>query len=354
MIGHAQVEAEDVLGRALESRAFSAVSAEIGDATGPRWTHAAGRLGFDSTTRPVDVDTIFDLASLTKVLAATTIALQLTARRQLDLLRPVRQLVPTWRGDDRAGVRVRDLLEHSSGLPACRDYFLRFRDRDGFIRAISEEPLEYSPGTRALYSDLGFILLGVMLEQIGGSSLDEQFAAWRDAIGLTAPLDYRPPPEWHARTALTEHYESRGKTLQGEVHDRNTAALGGVAAHAGLFGTAAAVGSVARWWLDLLRGRDDTTMGVTASDALIFARHSTVPGSSRALGWDTMLPTSSCGTRMSAKAIGHTGFTGTSIWIDPDRDAYYVFLTNRVLASDTSDEIQRVRREFHDAANRAP
>ena len=354
MIGHAQVEVEDVLARALEARAFSAVSAEIGGASGPRWTHAAGRLGFDSTTRPVDLDTIFDLASLTKVLAATTLALQLTARRQLGLQTPVRQLVPTWHGEDRAGVRVRDLLEHSSGLPACRDYFLTLGDRDGFIRAIAEEPLEYVPGTRALYSDLGFILLGVVLEQVGGGSLAEQFAAWRAAIGVTAPLDYRPPPEWHVRTALTEHYESRGKALQGEVHDRNTAALGGVAAHAGLFGTAAAVGAVARWWLDLLRGRNNTMTGVTARDALIFARRSTVPGSSRALGWDTMLPTSSCGSRMSANAIGHTGFTGTSIWIDPGRDAYYVLLTNRVLASDTSDEIQRVRREFHDAANRAP
>jgi CubicO group peptidase (beta-lactamase class C family) len=202
-----------------------------------------------------------------------------------------------------------------------------------------------------VYSDLGFILLGIVLEQVGGGSLADQFATWRAAIGLTEPLDFQPPPEWHARTAFTEHYESRGTPLQGVVHDQNTAALGGVAAHAGLFGTAAAVGAAARWWLARLRGHDDSATGVSANAARIFTRRSIVPGSSRALGWDTMLPTSSCGTRMSPSAIGHTGFTGTSLWIDPDRDAYYVLLTNRVLASNTSDEIQRVRREFHEAAS---
>jgi CubicO group peptidase (beta-lactamase class C family) len=343
-------QAQDVLARALAAGAFSAVSAEIGDRTGPRWTYAAGRLGFDPATPLVDHDTIFDLASLTKVLAAATIALQLTARGRLDLDTPVRDLVPAWRGVDRAGVLVRDLLEHSSGLPAWRDYFRTLDDSEGFVRAISEEPLEDAPRTRAEYSDLGFILLGVILEHVGGRSLAEQFAGWRSAVGATGPLDFRPPPEWRSRIAMTAHHERRGKTLQGEVHDQNTEALGGVAAHAGLFGTAAAVGAVARWWLRLLRGQDDAATGVSASAAQMFTRRSAVPRSSRALGWDTMLPTSSCGTRMSARAIGHTGFTGTSLWIDPARDAYFVLLTNRVLASNTSDEIQRVRREFHDAA----
>jgi CubicO group peptidase (beta-lactamase class C family) len=343
--------AQDVLDRALRARAFSAVSAEIGGAAGPRWTDTAGRLGFDATTPEVDADTIFDLASLTKVLATATIALRLTARGDLDLETPVRALVPSWSGEDRAQVVVRDLLEHSSGLPAVRDYFRTLGDRDGFARAISTEPLEYTPQTRALYSDLGFILLGFILEEIGGGSLADQFAEWRAAIGLTTPLDYCPPPAWQPRTALTEHYEARGTLLQGVVHDQNTEALGGVAAHAGLFGTAAGVGTAARWWLARLQGHDDAATGVRATEAQRFARRSSVFGSSRALGWDTMLPTSSCGTRMSDRAIGHTGFTGTSLWIDPARDAYYVLLTNRVLASSTSDDIQAVRRAFHNAAH---
>jgi CubicO group peptidase (beta-lactamase class C family) len=138
--------------------------------------------------------------------------------------------------------------------------------------------------------------------------------------------------------------------LQGEVHDENAAALGGVAAHAGLFGTAAAVGNAARWWLRLLQGQDDAATGMSARAATAFATRSSVPGSSRALGWDTMLPTSSCGTRMSARAVGHTGFTGTSLWIDPEQDLYFVLLTNRVHPTRHNDAIRPVRRQFHDAA----
>jgi CubicO group peptidase (beta-lactamase class C family) len=350
----AHAEARDVLEQALRGRVFSAVSAEIGSTSGPRWTYAAGRLGFDAATPLVDRDTIFDLASLTKVLATTTIALQLTSKADLELETPVHALVPAWRGQEGAQVVIRDLLEHSSGLPAWRDYFRTRHDRDGFVRAIAEEPLEFAPRTRALYSDLGFILLGFVLEQIGGGSLAEQFGRWRTAVGLSDPLDYRPPSEWHSRIALTARDDAPGATLQGVVHDQNTAALGGVAAHAGLFGTAAAVGAGARWWLERLRGHDDTATGVRAAEAQRFARRSSVPGSSRALGWDTMLPTSSCGTRMSDRAIGHTGFTGTSLWIDPARDAYYVLLTNRVLVASTSDAIQHVRREFHTAAANTP
>jgi CubicO group peptidase (beta-lactamase class C family) len=351
---NAHAQARDVLEQALRSRTFSAVSAEIGNTSGPRWTYAAGRLGFDAATPLVNPDTIFDLASLTKVLATTTIALQLSAKGDLELETPVHTLVPAWQGEQRAQVVIRDLLEHSSGLPAWRDYFRTRHDRDGFARAIAEEPLEFAPRTGAVYSDLGFILLGFILEQIGGGSLAEQFGRWRGAVGLTGPLDYRPPRDWHPRTALTARDDAPGTTLQGVVHDQNTAALGGVAAHAGLFGTAAAVGAGARWWLERLRGHDDAATGVRAIEAQRFARRSSVPGSSRALGWDTMLPTSSCGTQMSDRAIGHTGFTGTSLWIDPARDAYYVLLTNRVLAASTSDAIQTVRREFHNAAANTP
>jgi CubicO group peptidase (beta-lactamase class C family) len=341
--------AEDILRRALEARAFSAVTAEVGRSSGPVWRFAGGRLGFEPDAALADNDTIFDLASISKVIATTTIALELVSRRELDLDAPVRAFLPAWQGQDRAEVTVRDLLEHCSGLPAHRHYSRTLRGREAFMRAISVEPLEYPPRTRALYSDLGFILVGVLLETVGDGTLAAQFSRWRSAIELTEPLDFQPPQSWHPRTAKTEHYETRGLTLQGEVHDLNTAALGGVAGHAGLFGTARAVGAAARWWLELLLGNDDGATGVTADAARRFARRSSVPGSSRALGWDTMLPTSSCGTRMTVAAIGHTGFTGTSLWLDSGHDVYCVLLTNRVLASNTSDEIQQVRRAFHDA-----
>jgi len=141
----------------------------------------------------------------------------------------------------------------------------------------------------------------------------------------------------------------RGRLLVGDVHDNYAAALGGVAGHAGLFGTAPAVGAFARTLLRASRGDQDSPLPFLPAYVTDFLRKSNVPGSSRALGWDTMLPTSSCGTRMSPQAFGHVGFTGTSLWIDPVRDRYFVLLTNRVCGGGTIGDMQAVRRAFHDA-----
>jgi CubicO group peptidase (beta-lactamase class C family) len=332
--------AEDVLQRALARRAYTAVSAEVGTAAGPRWTFARGELGVDDHTS-VDTSTVFDLASLTKVIATTTIALLLVKEGTLDLAAPVRAVLPQWSGADRGSVTVADLLEHCSGLPAHRPYFRGLIGIEAYLSAICAEPLEYEPRARSIYSDLGFIALGALLERSGKAALDRQFSSWKTRAAIDEPLAYLPPADWRHRTAITGYDEWRGRMLQGEVHDENAAALGGIAAHAGVFGTAAAVGAAARWWMREL-----------ASDsARRFIRRSSVPRSSRALGWDTMLPTSSCGHLMSPGAIGHTGFTGTTLWIDPPRDLYFVLLTNRVHVSTTTDVIQQVRRDFHDAAN---
>jgi CubicO group peptidase (beta-lactamase class C family) len=181
------------------------------------------------------------------------------------------------------------------------------------------------------------MLLGFAMEHAAAMPLDHQFETWRDReLGADIELRFLPPDEWRDRTAPTED-TPLGEERRGEVHDENAEALGGVGAHAGLFGTAAAVGACARWWM--------------RSPALTrFATKSTAPGSSRALGWDTMLPTSSCGTKLSASAIGHTGFTGTSLWIDPAKDLYVVILSNRVhpIRRD-NDGMQAVRRAVHDA-----
>jgi CubicO group peptidase (beta-lactamase class C family) len=332
--------AQAVLQRGLEDRTYSAVTAEIGGGAGPLWGFAAGRLAFDSPS-PVDPETVFDLASLTKVLATATIALLLVRRDVLRVDQRISDVVPEWSAGDRVMLTIRDLLEHSSGLPAHRDYFRRLTGLAAYVGAIAQEPLEYPPRTRAIYSDLGFIVLGAVLERLGGTSLAEQFDAWKMQANISGPLAYLPPADWQRVTAVTVHDPWRGRTLQGEVHDENAAALGGVAPHAGVFGTAAAVGAAARWWLREL----------ASGDARQFAARSAVPGSSRALGWDTMLAASSCGQLMSDSAIGHTGFTGTSLWLDPARDRYFVLLSNRVHAGRTSDAIQRLRRDFHDAAN---
>ena len=156
-----------------------------------------------------------------------------------------------------------------------------------------------------------------------------------------------PPALWRGRIAPTEHDPWRGRLLIGEVHDENAAALGGIAGHAGLFGTAAAVGAYARHLLQVLDGRTGAVRRGTLEEFV--SRRSDVAGSSRALGWDTMLPTSSCGSKMSARAFGHTGFTGTSLWVDPEKNVYVVLLTNRVHPSRENEAIKEIRPAVHDA-----
>ncbi len=249
-----------------------------------------------------------------------------------------------WRGKDRAAVTVRHLLDHSSGLPAHVRLFESTSGREAFFERIATEPLAFVPGTESRYSDIGFMLLGFLLEARLNAPLDVLFEPL--AARLDGPLLFRPPAGLRSTIAPTEMDRWRARTLQGEVHDENAAALGGVAGHAGLFGTARAVGSFAQ---TVLRNFAQDTWLAERRTMQIFTTRSSVPGSSRALGWDTMLPTSSCGSRMSARAIGHTGFTGTSLWIDPAHDVYVALLTNRVHPSRDREGIQELRRNVHDA-----
>lgn len=326
--------------QAIAERVFPGAVLEIGDARGATALVARGGLTYEPPVKPVTTETIYDLASLTKVLCTATLAARLVERGQLELHTAVAAWLPQWRGADRAEVTVRHLLDHSSGLPAHRPYFERLVGRDAYETAICAEPLEYAPGTRSVYSDAGFILLGLILERADGRPLDAQFSAWRDAEVPGAEIAFLPSAAWTARIAPTEQDAWRGRLLRGEVHDENCAAIGGVAGHAGLFGSAAAVGAIARWWLRAAGER---------STYARFLRPTGVTGSSRALGWDTMRPTSSCGTRMNAAAVGHTGFTGTSLWIDLSANRYVVLLTNRVHPTRAGDAMARVRPAVHDA-----
>src|SRR5262249_48866614 len=172
-------------------------------------------------------------------------------------------------------------------------------------------------------------------------------AALLAQMNVVEEIQFHPPAHWRTRVAPTEDDPWRGRVLVGEVHDENASALGGAAGHAGLFGTVAAVGSCARHVLQVLGGRTGAFARLTLETFV--TRRSDVPGSSRALGWDTMLPTSSCGTRLSSRAFGHTGFTGTSLWLDPEQNVYVAFLTNRVHPTRTNEAIRRVRPALHDA-----
>jgi serine-type D-Ala-D-Ala carboxypeptidase len=337
--------ARQLLERAIVERAFPAAVIEVGTAGEPLWREAFGTLTFDLDAAAATDDTIFDLASLTKVVATTPMAMQQIERGVLALDDPVAGHLAAWRTDDRADVTLRDLLAHSSGLPAWKPFFRELKGRAAYEAAIAAEPLEYPPRTRSIYSDLDFILLGFIVD--GRLAIAERFALMLSQMGIVEEVQFAPPALWHARIAPTEFDPWRGRLLVGEVHDENAAALGGTAGHAGLFGTAAAVGSYSRHLLQVLDGRSGAFRRGTLEEFI--TKRSDVPASSRALGWDTMLATSSCGSQMSPRAFGHTGFTGTSLWIDPEKNVYVVLLTNRVHPTRANDAIKQIRPAVHDA-----
>lgn len=351
--------ARTLLRDAIARRIFPAAAVHVGTSRGVLWQEPFGTLSFDSRATPTELSTPFDLASLAKPIAATSLVLQLIDRGRIALDDMVSESFPEWRGSDRAAATVRDLLEHAAGLSA-RLIDAPPSSRTEFVHDICAMPLEYPVRTRSIYSDLGFILLGFLVEDRGGDSLAAQFTALFDRVAdeatpddtTTHLLTYDLPPALRATAAPTRPLDDdvrRGRWLTGEVHDNYAAALRGSAGHAGLFGTAPAVGLFARTVLRAARGDISTPAPLSPTLIALATTKSRVPGSSRALGWDTMLPTSSCGTRMSPSAFGHVGFTGTSLWIDPERDRYVVLLTNRAADGGSSEEMQTVRRAFHDA-----
>jgi CubicO group peptidase (beta-lactamase class C family) len=348
-----------ILRDAVEAHAFPAACIEVGGHDGARWNAAFGGLTFDPYAPPATPDTIFDLASLTKVIATATLAMRAADAGRIALNDPLTRWLPDWRGGDRDQVTIRHLLTHSAGLTAYLPFYRDLTGRPEFQHAICRLPLEYPPDSQSIYSDLGFMLLAFILEDAASaanrsslapgvfdpsSSFGEQFH--RVASFLSPdPLTFNPPRTWRKRCAPTEIDHWRGRLLTGEVHDENCWALGGAAGHSGLFGTAAASGAFARAVLRTIRGEPILAQSDTMRR---FITRAPVPNSSRALGWDTMLPTSSCGTLMSPSSIGHTGFTGTSLWIDWERDLYVVLLTNRVHPNRGNNAIREVRRHVHD------
>ena len=297
---------------------------------GRRFVHGAGRLGTDDPTRP-DGRTVYDLASLTKVVGLTTAAMLAVDEGRLELDARAQRYVPAFRGEGKEAVTVRHLLTHSSGLPPFRPLHRETATRAEALALVDTTPLRFAPGTRMEYSDLGAIVLTQAVEAALGARLDTLLER-----RLFAPLGMRdtrflPPPGWRERIAPTERDPWRGRVLRGEVHDESAARLEGVSGHAGLFGSAEDLLVFGEWLL----GQRDTAASRNALPRpavapMFFQRQELPPGSSRALGWDTPSEGSSAGTRLSAHAFGHTGFTGTSMWLDPDRRLVVVLLSNRV------------------------
>jgi CubicO group peptidase (beta-lactamase class C family) len=312
---------------------------------GSRFIYGTGKLALDDPRRP-DGHSIYDLASLTKVIATTTLAMQAVEEGRLDLDRPVRNYLPAFRGPGKEGVTVRHLLTHSSGLPADSPLWRQTPNGDSALRLVNSLLLDTVPGARMVYSDMGAIVLGEVVERVLGGRLD-RLARDRIFAPLGMPSTrFRPPSSWIPRIAATEYDTAwRRRIVRGEVHDEKAAWLGGVAGHAGLFGSALDLLAFGEWLLARV------TTGAGQAKEFV-QRQQVVPGSSRALGWDTPAPGFSAGTLLDPGSFGHTGFTGTSIWIDPSKGLVIVLLTNRVNPTRNNPRIGPLRIAVADAVVR--
>jgi CubicO group peptidase (beta-lactamase class C family) len=329
--------------------------------------HAVGHMGHPPYDRPALTETIYDLASLTKPLATTTAILCLLQDGQLDLDQPVQEWISEWKSTSYQTTTIRQLLHHSSGLPAWRPYYEALSPAglppknenerqgriQGLLRTIAEEPLEYEPGNQSVYSDLGFIALGVVIEQCVGSSLAE-YCRKRIYDSLNINPLFFIDTEGHLAggdgdltyVVPTEHDPWRGRLVHADVHDENAYALGGIAGHAGLFGTALCVSQVSGAWLQAVLGRSSLLPSDLAQQ---FVQRQDFSGtSSWALGWDTPSQPSSSGRHFSQESFGHLGYAGTSLWIDPVRELEVILLSNRVHPTRTNKQIKDFRPKLHD------
>ncbi|WP_109484605.1 serine hydrolase domain-containing protein [Occallatibacter savannae] len=342
-----------VLQDAIDARAFPGCA--FGAMAGGRMvlSDALGSFTYEPDAPAVEPETVFDVASVTKVVATTAIAMTLFERGELQLDMPVGELLPGFvigRANSELARRVtlRNLLAHNSGLPGYVEFFRKELTASGLFRACLALPIEAAPGERFEYSDPGFILLGKALEILNRESLS---AAARkeifEPLGMKASC-YRPArPRWE-RIPPTEIDETfRRRRIQGEVQDENAWVLDGVAGHAGVFSNVPDLLRFAGGILDSYHG----SSGIFKRETIeLFSQRQTPAGSSQALGWDTPSPSgSSAGRFFSSKSIGHLGYSGCSLWIDLEAQVAAVLLTNRTWPDRKSQAIKQVRPAFHDA-----
>ena len=336
-----------VLDQAVRDSAFPGAIAVVGSRSGTLATVAAGRLDWNKPTIP-DEHTLWDLASLTKVVGTTSAMIRLVGEGRIELDAPVQRYLPRWSVAGAERVTIRHLLLHTAGLRAHRPLYLETTDPAGARAQVYATPLDTVPGARTVYSDLGIILLGDVIESITGEPIDVYLKRTVfEPLGMHETM-FRPAPDLLPRIAPTEIDPWRGRHVRGEVHDENALRLGGVAPHAGLFSSAHDLARFARMYLN--HGRLDTVRVLDSATIALFTRAADRSFSTRALGWDTADGRNSGGSMMSDRAFGHTGFTGTSIWIDPAANVFVLLLTNRVNPTRANMRIARVRRAVADAA----
>lgn len=338
-----------LLDQARADSAFPGAVAVIGNRDSVLVEYGVGSLDWAPSPRP-DENTLWDMASLTKVVGLTTAMMQLSEAGKVDLDAPVQRYVKEFQGPHKERVTLRHLLTHSSGLPAWRPLY-KETESPAAARALAvATALDTLPGIRMVYSDLGAIILGIVVERVSGETLDGYLARHVfEPLRMTSTI-YRPGRDLLPRIAPTEYDPWRQRHIRGEVHDENAFALGGVSGHAGLFSTGHDVARFCRMYLN--GGMLDGVRIVSAESIRRFTTVQDSTFSNRALGWETPNGTNSAGHLLTRPAFGHTGFTGTSIWVDPSRDLFVILLTNRVNPTRQNLRIGKVRTALADVVVR--
>src|SRR5580765_6282498 len=341
----------DLLRSGIEQRAFPGASVAITHNSRLVAHKGLGHFTYAPDSPAVKADTVFDLASVTKALATTSACMILYERAQFKLDQPLVELLPEFAGSagnndpQRRAVTLHMLLAHSSGLPAYIKLFQTAHTKEALLKQAFAVPLTAAPGTRAEYSDIGFILLGQAIERLTHGPLD-QFCQHEIFAGLNLETAcFNPPADWKPSIPPTEDDRTfRHRLVQGEVNDENASVMGGVAGHAGCFARALDVSIFAHCML-----RGGTPLVSRETLELFTRRENFPPGTSRTLGWDTPSQPSQSGKYFSSRSYGHLGYTGTSLWIDPDRQLSVTLLTNRTWPDRGSQLIKQIRPAFHNA-----
>ncbi|MDC0307875.1 beta-lactamase family protein [Planctomycetaceae bacterium] len=346
---------EEILHQAVHQKAFPGCSAAFGNSEAVLWSSGFGHLSL-SQNKLVTPSTPYDLASLTKIVGTTSVAIQLLTRESMTLNDPVTKWIPEFlsKNDDsvlREEITIRHLLTHTSGLPAWKPIYKSASNYQETIQTICQTDLEQPPGEKYRYSDLGMMLLGETLSRTGKAPLAKlEHDLVFKPLGMKQTLRNPPKTSW-SKIAPTERIGESKKFYQGVVHDENARGGEGLTGHAGLFSNLVDLSRFSQAWLKAVRGNKSLFDSTLARQ---FASPQKIPGDSRrGLGWQMFSPGGSGGTLLSASAFGHTGFTGTSLWIDPEKDLFLILLSNRVHPTRKNSRHLAVRREFADAIVRA-
>jgi len=337
-------EVEELIIRSIADRAFPGAVLLVWKQGKIIFEKPFGHLTYDKGSAEVTTNTIYDLASLTKVIAATTAAMICLDKKLFSLEDKAAKYIPPFAVNGKEDITIKNLLMHNSGLPAFKRFYKMYNKPEEVLNDIYSSPLSYPTGTKTVYSDLGMITLGKIIEKVTGKALDvfctqEIFKP----LGMNDTY-FNPPASLKSRIAPTELDKYwRNRLLIGEVHDETASLLKGVAGNAGLFSTAGDISKFMRMMLQ--KGMFDEKRIIDSSTVKLFTRRQS---NGRGLGWDMKSPEgSSAGSLFSSKSYGHTGYTGTSVWADPVNDLFVIFLTNRVYPTRKNNKIIKIRPVLH-------